>query len=354
MSGKQVTQADIARAAGVSQETVSLALRSNSSRINAETRQMVLEFAAKLGYRQNQAAKAIRFKRNGAIAILRSRNMGFSNMPEEFLLGIQPKLSQAQLRLSIGYLPASFKSHEEALQTTTSTLMDLMVDGILVNMTEMTSPIVMDAIAKQALPAVWFNAKLAADCVFPDEFSALRDVSLFLHANGYARLLYIGPTAKHATEIGAHRLHFSSIDRRDGYLDAISGLGMKPECVSLDELSACCFRSIASQPCKTAVLAAGPHEALGALMAAREAGADTTSKTLIAYCSNAPFWLDQLDCHLRLIPIPWLKMAAESIELLAAKIEGAAPPGAAPVKVKYDSSKFNSLLSRGSYIGDAP
>lgn len=56
--GSVVTQADIAKAAGLSRMTVSYALR-NDPKINAQTRQRIHEIAKKLGYRPNPLVNSL-------------------------------------------------------------------------------------------------------------------------------------------------------------------------------------------------------------------------------------------------------------------------------------------------------
>lgn len=64
-----VTMSDIAAAAGVSQATVSYALRGDPS-ISEATRQRVLDMARKLNYTVNLAARAMRSGRNNAIGLV--------------------------------------------------------------------------------------------------------------------------------------------------------------------------------------------------------------------------------------------------------------------------------------------
>jgi DNA-binding LacI/PurR family transcriptional regulator len=70
---KAPTSADVAREAGVSRATVSYTLNGTSSRIRAETRERVLEAAARLGYASNPVAKTLK--------------LGYSHV---VLLGIPP------------------------------------------------------------------------------------------------------------------------------------------------------------------------------------------------------------------------------------------------------------------------
>lgn len=71
MSDRQPTSHDVARAAGVSQSTVSYAL-SGKGTIAPRTRARVLAVAEELGYRPNLAARSMRTRRSGRIAVVTS------------------------------------------------------------------------------------------------------------------------------------------------------------------------------------------------------------------------------------------------------------------------------------------
>jgi LacI family transcriptional regulator len=68
MSGR-VTSRDVARLAGVAQSTVSYALAGKGS-ISAETRERVLRAVEELGYYPNRAARAMRTRRTGQVAVV--------------------------------------------------------------------------------------------------------------------------------------------------------------------------------------------------------------------------------------------------------------------------------------------
>ena len=71
MAGSRVTSVDVARAAGVSQSTVSLVFSGKApGRISAATEANVRATAAELGYRPNQAARALKTGAARAIALV--------------------------------------------------------------------------------------------------------------------------------------------------------------------------------------------------------------------------------------------------------------------------------------------
>lgn len=72
--GRRIGIKDVAAAAGVSVTTVSHILNEvEGKRINAETRQRVLETAEQLGYAPNGLARGLRLKRSSTIGFVSDR-----------------------------------------------------------------------------------------------------------------------------------------------------------------------------------------------------------------------------------------------------------------------------------------
>jgi DNA-binding LacI/PurR family transcriptional regulator len=75
---RHVTQADIARQAGVSQQAVGFALgncRNSRIKLRSETRQRILQTAVNLGYRPHRYAQVMRRGRSGIIALVQFGGM---------------------------------------------------------------------------------------------------------------------------------------------------------------------------------------------------------------------------------------------------------------------------------------
>jgi len=351
MSKTHATQRQVAEAAGVSQETVSQALR-GVGRVGSETRERVLEAARRVGYCGNPLARAIRRRRFGAVGIIRCEQSGYSYLPDDFVKGIQPSLQREQLRLSLAQLPERFESDEAAIETTSSILHGLMVDGLIVNMTESVPERLKRAIAATGLPAVWLNARLDSSCVLPDERGASLELAKFLAARTSAPPVFITQSSAHSERIGGHGTHFSVEERRQGYFDAMASLGLKAECLSSDSIDARLFKSLvaaAGSEGRRAFVCYGQREALSLLLAARESGIDLDRRVAACYFSHTPFWCDAVDSCLRYVKIPFMDMAGTLISLLLDKMERGEDFPAAPVRIPYDISLFPRLLEHSSY-----
>src|SRR4051812_174143 len=90
------TLEDVARLAGVSRNTVSLAIRL-SPRVNAVTRERVLRIVRETGYRPNYAARALAGRRTTTVGLVRygSSKMQGDSFYDAILAGLRRALETA-------------------------------------------------------------------------------------------------------------------------------------------------------------------------------------------------------------------------------------------------------------------
>ncbi len=214
-----VTLEDIAGRVGVTSVTVSNALR-NTGRVGETTRQRVLEAAADLGYRPNYAARATaRGSFGSAGLILSADKRGRSYMPPDLLRGLADALESRGMHLSIATLSDEQLTSDQYMP---KLLRELTCDGLLVNYNKQIPPAMEMLIDHYRLPAVWINAKRDHDAVFPDDFGGAAQATEKLIARGHRRVMYVSLSYVPET------VHYSEIDRRDGYGHAMRHAGLEP------------------------------------------------------------------------------------------------------------------------------
>jgi DNA-binding LacI/PurR family transcriptional regulator len=117
---------DVARAAGVSHQTVSRVLNGHP-RVRPETRERVLAVIAELGYRRNSAARALVTSRTGTIGLLTPRTILYG--PVSTLISVEEAARTAGLFVSV----ASLRDYDAASVTRAlDHFMDQGVEGIIV------------------------------------------------------------------------------------------------------------------------------------------------------------------------------------------------------------------------------
>ncbi|WP_098456497.1 LacI family DNA-binding transcriptional regulator [Sanguibacter antarcticus] len=117
---------DVARAAGLSHQTVSRVLNDHPN-VRPETRDRVLEAIARLGYRRNSAARALVTRRSGTLGVVTTGSYLFG--PSRTLVGIEEAAREAGYFLSVATLRSvDAESMHEVLEH----FMDQAVEGVVV------------------------------------------------------------------------------------------------------------------------------------------------------------------------------------------------------------------------------
>jgi len=325
------TQLDIARAAGVSQVTVSQAL-SGRGRVGEASSAKVLEIARSLGYRPNAAARAISTGRFGCVALLLGMRPQTSVLPQELVWGIEDALEQRDLYLLLarlddqrlachGYIP-------KVLRT-------VHADGMLINYTHWHPPELSAQVEAHQLPAIWINTKRAQDCVYPDEFGAARTATERLLLHGHRRIAYIDFSQTRESEPGD--VHFSTIDRYAGYAHAMTLAGLQPRRVigDLDTARVAWTRQwLATADRPTAILAFNPQSSRPVLMAAIACGLTIpTDLSVIVFDEQANH---DSDVPLTTIVTPDKEIGRVGVEMLMERLKATAtrmPSRAVPLQV---------------------
>lgn len=210
-----VTQHELARKAGVSQRTVSYVF-TQPDRVAEGTRQRVLDVARDMGFRLNASASAVRSGRFNAIALLLSTERHRSRLFMDTLDGIDDALVDRNYHLTLSRLP------DEKLTSSgfmPKALRELMADGLLINYSTAPPIAMARMIEEHQLPSVYLNHIRKHDCVYPDDEAAGREITQRLIGLGHRKIGFINFTAE---------VHYSTIDRRRGYEQAMQEAGYTP------------------------------------------------------------------------------------------------------------------------------
>src|SRR4051794_33407113 len=184
-----VTIKEIARRTGLSIPTVGNVLGRSASRYSADTRRRVLEACQELGYKPNASARAMRQGRFGCAALVLSRNkQSHSHIPNGLLDGLDDALAQHDMHLTVSRLTDEELTRGDFLP---KVLRESMADGMIVNYTHEIPQAMLDLIHAHHAPAVWLNAKLKEDCVYPDDFGAAKAATEHLLALGHRRIAFL-------------------------------------------------------------------------------------------------------------------------------------------------------------------
>jgi LacI family transcriptional regulator len=217
----QPTQKDIARKLGISQYSVSHALNGSNS-VSERTRKRVQKLAARIGYKLNSSARAVRRGCFGNIAMLISSELSRSTIPPDLLGAVHDALSERRLHLTLSKLSDGAVTRSDLVP---HILTEARADGLLINYHKMIPPGMERIIADCRLPAIWLNCRVDHDCVRPDDFQASRRLTRHFIEQGHRRIAYIDMHCGFDHQPGDH---YSQYDRFEGYLSAMEEAALEP------------------------------------------------------------------------------------------------------------------------------
>jgi LacI family transcriptional regulator len=203
-----ITIKDIAKALNLSTSTVSRALR-GSYEINAETKKLVLEYAAKMNYHPNPIALSLKENRSKAIGVIVPEIA--NNFFSQAINGIE---AAAYHR---GYHVVIFQSHEsyDRERSNIQHLIGRKVDGILISLSGQTTEVGhLQEIQNRGVPLVIFDRisnDIVSDKVIADNFQGAFQATEHLILSGRKRIAHITSPS----------LLYTTNERLEGYKAAL-------------------------------------------------------------------------------------------------------------------------------------
>lgn len=334
---KPKTSKDIARAAKVSQATVSRVLAGHPG-VQVDTRDRVLAAVRAMNYRPNGIARAMRTSRNGNIGVVVSR---LSNpIYPEMLQILGASLRKAGLRMMV------WNTDADDVDAAIAAVRESLVDGVVMTTATASSRPLYEAVMLNA-PVVLIHRVMEGwpcDQVTSDNASGARAVADYLVQGGRERIgLIAGPPQASTIR-----------DRLNGFRSRLEELGRPLNPALVIEPGAFSHKAgmeaadylldLADPP--DALFCVNDVLALGARDAARIRGFEVPEKLwIVGYDDIEMSAWPAFD--LTTVRQPLDLMVQRAVELLRARIEGA--------KDAHQMIRFaNDLVIRGSTAGHRP
>jgi DNA-binding LacI/PurR family transcriptional regulator len=240
------TLRDVAERAGVSPITASRILNGSrtASPVAAATRKRVEAAAAKLGYRLDAVAQAMRHRRSGQIGVVVANVPGqlLTNLPAyEYILGLNAGLEPCGYVLSLVRLTDVDGGRPERVRA----LEERLLDGLIV--LGHMPPAAVRQLRERKQRIIWLDSEVdePTGCLRRDETAAGRDAAGLLLARGRKRLVWLQRPPE-------FRTHYSHVQREAGARAACAAAGAAFTTCDLDRGFACAdprgFRAILADP----------------------------------------------------------------------------------------------------------
>ncbi|NNH08951.1 LacI family DNA-binding transcriptional regulator [Cellulomonas fimi] len=269
---------DVARAAGVSQKTVSRVINGDPH-VRPEVRERVRAAAAQLGYRPNRAARQLVSGRSRTIGVLSVGSTDFG--PASLMVGIEHAIRSAGYAMSVvNTLEGDPESITESLQG----LVDQGVDGVAVN--EPVGVFQLDPGQIGDLPILSLSGRYGISgneiMVDADQSGGGRAATEHLLGLGHRTVHHVaGPAGWRSAGL-----------RLDGWRDALERAGAPaPEPLHGDWSAPSGYalgQRLAADPDVSAVFVANDHMAIGVLRAFADAGRDVPGDVSVVGFDDIP------------------------------------------------------------------
>jgi DNA-binding LacI/PurR family transcriptional regulator len=318
-TGSAPRSVDVARLAGVSQKTVSRVMN-DEPYVSEDVRRRVLTAADELGYRSNNAARALASGRTRSIGVVTLGTALYG--PASLLMGVERAVRDTGYALRV---VNTMEGESAGIAGAVDSLLDQGVDGIVIS-----EPIDEDGGAELSarvdVPVLVLGA--------PPPFAAPHVVTGGIVSGQMARaatehLLELGHTTVH--HLAGPQRWYSARDRLDGWRAALAARGRaEPPVVEGDWSAASGYaagREIVGDPTVTAVFAANDDMAIGLIRALTEAGLRVPEDVSVVGFDDTPV-AAYVTPPLTTVRQPFDAMAQGGLKLLVHAIEN---PGSDPL-----------------------
>lgn len=183
---KAPTSKDVARAAGVSQSTVSRVFSDKKNLVKPEVQEQIMEVAKKIGYRPNLVARGMISGKTNIVALVIGENIGpyYSSLINMFISKIQ-QLGKQCLVFRV--------TRQSKIDSIISKVIQFHVEAVIITASAMTENMV-KACNENDIPIILYNryiAGLSVHMVYADPISGGALVAEYLCSQGHKRLGYI-------------------------------------------------------------------------------------------------------------------------------------------------------------------
>ena len=311
---------DVARIAGVSVSTASLALR-GGDRVAPETRARILDAARKLNYVPNELGRSMRRGHTHTLGLVipQTAQRIFSHPFFTEVMG-----GVADVAAGAGYtVLLSVASHADGADAYTRLLESRRADGVILMAASLDDRNAL-TLAASGLPVVFLGSWShgpAVHSVCIDERAAARGVVDHLVAQGYRRIAHLA----------GQQGHGPAIEREQGYRDAlaVAGYALDPALVARGDFSPesgrlAMQRLLDGGVRPDAVFAASDEMAIGALQVLNERGLGVPDQVALAGFDDIALAV-MTTPPLTTVHYPMRELGAAATRLLLDELAGATP-----------------------------
>lgn len=332
--GKPATIHDVARTAGVSAQTVSRFLKGQGG-LKPQTVERVTEAIEKLNYRPNLAARSMRTRRSGRIAVVLPGPTDF--VPTRLLSGTANAVHDAGYLLDVVALEGDAPARTERMRTL---LNPDNVDGVLsfASLADSMEGLDLSSFPVPVIVEGEYDDHMRSQGLLADA-SPVAGIVRHLAADGHREFVHVA-----GSELWA-----SARNRRAVYEKTVEELGLVSRAVVAGDWSVRsgweAARTVVADSGATAVVAANDHVAFGVVQGLRSVGIDVPGQVSVFGWDDEE--IGRFMCPaLSTVSVDRERQGRETVHRLLALLRGEQP-------AELESPSLNRLVLRQS-TGPAP
>ncbi|NIG55518.1 LacI family DNA-binding transcriptional regulator [Chitinophaga sp. Cy-1792] len=321
MKYQAITIKDIAKALNLSTSTVSRALR-DSHEISSATKQVVMEYAAKLNFQPNPIALSLKERKSHSIGVIVSEiaNSFFS----QIINGIESVANEKGYTVIISQSHENFEKEIRTLQY----LASRSIDGLLISVSSATNDLShLKGMHQSGMPIVFFDRTvedITTHKVMVDNYQGAYNATMQLLAEGH-----------HSIACVANSEHLSiTKDRVGGYLAALQqhNITVDPALIKycfhggmlLTEVETAVHELLQASPRPEAIFATSDKLTTGCMRVLKRAGIAIPQDMALTGFSNSEL-IELLHAPITVVQQPAYEMGQVATELLLQLIESKRP-----------------------------
>lgn len=321
MKYKATTIKDIAKALNLSTSTVSRALR-DSHEISAATKQVVLEYAARLNFQPNPIALSLKERKSHSIGVIVAEiaNSFFS----QIINGIESVANEQGYTVIISQSHENFEKEVRTLQY----LASRSIDGLLISVSSATNDLQqLKSLHQSGLPIVFFDRTVEdinTHKVVVDNYQGAYNATQHLLEQGYRRIACVA---------NSEHLNITR-ERVGGYMAALQQYKLKPDpkmikyCfhggMLLNEVETAVNELIKLKPKPEAIFATSDKLTTGCMRILKRHKIAVPKTIALTGFSNSEL-IELLHAPLTVVQQPAFEMGQVATELLLQLIESKRP-----------------------------
>lgn len=317
MGRKQVRLKDVAEKAGVAVNTASTILnRRPNSWASKETEARVFEAAKTLGYRPNRAAVALQAGRFNTIGLL------VADLQNPYFTQFASLMGEALEKRGYDLVIENWRNDLEREKRLLGDFVHRDVDGVAAFLSDVDEHReFLEHQGKLGFPLVAYAmpgaGSASVDTVIPDFEIGLRQAAEVLHKLGHQKFIFLSARSE-GQRVGMRPALFSAAMSELDDQASVEVVSCGPSVEAAREVG---LRILGVKDRPSAVVALNDFTAVGIMRAAKELGLSIPDDLSVVGIDGVPLGA-QLMVALATVAQPMEEMAAKTVEMLIARIEG--------------------------------